>query len=569
MTLEKHDSRAEADAKLAPFLENWDPAVGLWTIPGPGHTPDTRDLAFQHPARESAWLLVAAGMDGVLDRVDAGRVLAALRAMQDAEGPRRGCFRWSWEDRSITDTNGSFFTGLALIVLHFEFGNRLATEDRALLTTLLAELGLWFDSEMGKMTPHALRYPNKCLGDLVCGWLLAEINGRATPELAARLGTAAAYYRDTPWGWGEHLSDIYATVMKFELTALFLYARQLDPALLSAYEGLFRNLLTLDTLFAEGPRVPAIRSYCLEHSPSREPSAYRSFLDALEPWTEAMPRRLFAPLRSLAHSRGFKSRFAVSPARSEDITVPCFGQALAFARVTDFHRLGVMSRYPLMDDAEHPSWGLCWQSMPVCYWNRNGDWAFLQWEASENGVAHAHPALSRHHRGHVQLTETATPPIVGETVGGRAETAFLAFRRMPRLSPGWPEVIDRFRLLNGTAASVVESRDDGWHTLTLDYPAAAGRPRHLFRVLFRPLIGEARMVLAHAEGRLDWEAHYPVDKGAVAGLWIWEAGETLSPPPACAAEGPSWRVTFTGSPPHHSRVISPSDATPCWSPYDA
>lgn len=545
MTLEKQDSSPESEAKLAPYRENWDPAVGLWTLPGPGHTPDTRDLAFQHPARESAWLLVAAGMDGVLDRIDAGRVLAALRAMQSGEEPRRGCFRWSWEDRSITDTNGSFFTGLALIVLHHEFRDRLATEDRALLSAMLGELGLWFDSELRKQDTGSLRYPNKCLGDLVCGWLLAEINGRVTPELAARLGTAAAYYRDTPWGWGEHLSDIYATVMKFELTALFLYARQLDPAVLAAYEGLFRELLTLDARFAGGPRVPALRSYALQQSPSKEEASLRPFLDALEPWTEAMPRRLFAPLRSLAHGRGFKSRFAVSPDWSEDVAVPCFGQALAFARVTDFYRLGVMSRYPLMDDTEHAGWGLCWQSMPVCYWNRNGDWAFLQWEASENGIAHAHPALSRHHRGHVQLTETATPPIVGETVGGRAGPAFQVLRRMPRLAPGWPEVIDRFRLLDGTAATVVESHEAGWHVLTLDYPAAAGRNRHLFRVLFRPLAGNARMVLARpGPGRVDWEAHYPVETGAVAGLWIWEAGETLSPPP-------------------------PSDATPCWSPYDA
>jgi hypothetical protein len=223
-----------------------------------------------------------------------------------------------------------------------------------------------------------------------------------------------------------------------------------------------------------------------------------------------------------------------------------------------------------MADTEHPGWGLCWQSMPVCYWNPGGDWAFLQWEAAENGVARAHPAFTRHHRGQVQLTGSAVPPIVGETFSVRAGSAFLVLRRMPRLAPGWPTLIDRFRLLASSAASVVESVEGDWQALTLVYPAVDGRPGHRLRILFRPLGQEATLSLVRpGAGRLDWEARYPLEKenrpGFVAGLWVWQADEVLPPPPTCQATGSAWSVTFTDASPHAAYRISPDEPDPRWS----
>lgn len=554
------------------YRKDWDPEIGLWRQKGPGHTPDTMDLAHQHAARESAWLLVAAGMDGVLDRIETGRVLKALRSMQAPEGPRRGCFRWSWEDRSITDSNGGFFTGLGLIVLYHEFGAKLGKDDHAVLKEMLSELEYWFASALEGFGPRLLRYPNRCLGDLVCAWLLAEIRGRPSPELADMLKEGAAYYRREAWGWGEHLSDIYATVCEYELTALLLYARQLEPGLKADFEWLFRDLVALDALFAGGPRVPAIRSYSLAESPApagRDASLLRPFLESLEPWTPAMPRRLFGPLRSLAHARGFRERYAVPPpGQTASADLRCFDGARAHVRLAPFYRFGVMSRYPIMPDTEHPDWGLSWQSMPICYWNRNGDWAFLQWEAVENGTPRAHPAFTRHHRGKVQLASDTVPLPVGETFGVRAGSSLLALRRMPRTAEGWTRLADRFRLLESSAAEAVESEEAGWLILTLDYPADGNRPRHRFRALYRPLSAEAVMCLSRpAAGRLDWEAVHSLETGDLPGfalgLWIWQAGERLPPVPLFAREGNGCRVILPDASPL-SFLISPGDPAPAW-----
>jgi len=481
-----------------PYHQEWQEDLGLW-----GRNPQIRT---------QAWMLAAAALDGVLDKIDTTRVLQNLRIAQEKHGPYRGCFWWEWSDQKIIDTNSGFFTTLGLLTLLHTGYDQLNQEQRELLHELLSEARYWFERETKDLERH-LRYPNKCLGDVVCMWLLAEHFGTPTPEQQQIVDRALAYYRESNWGWGEHMSDIYARVLQDELVALYMWGRSLSPAQKQAVWDLFLELVAIDDIFDGGPRVPVIRSYSATRSPS--PVHYTPYRELLVPWEQNSPRGSHQPLRAAAHAKNIPASLPEKPKPPRYPEILCYGGARALATRTNEWRLGAMTWCPIMEGIDHRSWGLSWQSMPVAYWRTEGDWGFLQWESVVDGTPRTHPQpYSSSFGGTPKSLADSEPGMVGRTYAVRREDGFVVLRRCAR-SPQWTSFKDRFRLINTLAEPTTRTHRE-WNILDLRWDSGDN-----LQIQFLPLVGHGKLVLVNNPyGGYDWEYSYDLEEEEFAALWI-------------------------------------------------
>lgn len=525
------------------YTRDWDDAAGLWKRTGAGHTLGMHHQAQVHEGRSAAGKLIAAGLDGLLGRIPTGQVLAALQSMQVTEGPKRGCFRWYLEEKEIRDTNAAFFTGLPLVVLRLRFSDQLAKGDLARLDEMIGHLAVWFEAEARHNIVH---YPNKFLGDLVCAWLLAEATGKTPPALPRQMLDSARYWREEHWGWGEHMSDIYAGVCLDELAMLLLLSKKLPPDIRKAYEDLRDELLAIDDAFAAGPRVPAIRSYAFTVSPKA--ASYRS---TIRVWAPAGEGDGYArPIRGLAFALGWHDSVPppAPPAREAD--VPCFGGARARAIIEGPLRVGALSRFPIMEGIDHLTWGLSWQSFPVAAWHADGGWIYLQWETAEGGERRAHPTENRSGSYlHNALSAKLDPPPVGRTWSLRVGKAFVILRDMPRWSPDWPEVVDRLRAVDLNEARPDETHDGPWSRLRFAFAHDAGT-LHVASIRLRE---PAPPTLAsNAFHGVDWSLRHPATKpdgnSNARSLWVFSLDGSLADRPVIEhAPDPapgSWRLNW-------------------------
>ncbi len=454
---------------LAEWNKTWDASTGLWWQDSPGHTAEVAQLPRVRPIPSAASRLVLAGEAGWLGKIDAHAVLKAIAAAQVVDDNSfRGCFRWYQEETKPNDTNAAFFTGLGLISLRLAHFESLKANSQTLLSNILINLQHWFD----RAAEHrAMNYPNKFLGDLVCAWLLHEINGTDDDDqqLQKTMIDAAHYWDHHHWGWGEHMSDIYAAVCLDELSALLLLSKHLPHPVRVAYQKLFDKLIALEDEFDDGPRVPAIRSYAFTTSP-----AHRSYREGILPLDApsleelhrqpSMPRNSDLnrftnrpPLGSLLYRKKWHEIALARHPRGHDVRIACFGGMTAVARIEKDARLGTMSRFPIMRGADHHNWGLSWQSFPVCLWKPSGDWGFLQWETRAGQRVRAHPAEEKQlaYLGNA-LAESVNPPIVGRTFSLQQGGDALVLRLMPMTLTEWDSLHDRFRLV-GQSGEILDT----------------------------------------------------------------------------------------------------------------
>lgn len=465
-------STCQLNADLARlFPEPFNPEFGLWTQDRPGHTHLVAHLKQSHSGRETANRLVIAAQLGLLDALPVTQALAGLRRLQWLDGSHQhGCFRWFAEEPYPFDTNAAFFIGLNLVTLAFNYRDHLDAEAQATLDAMLADLSVWFDRES---TKGFLHYPNKFLGDLVCAWLLRELTGRAaeTAPLREAMAAAADHWLHHGWGWGEHLSDIYAMVILDELSALLLFAKHLPPDLRAAYTRLFTQLLELEDAFEGGPRVPAIRSYAFGEIERRP-----NYRDLIKPWLNGEGISSPGHLCHLFHALGWHQ---LAPSRKNppahaSLEIPCHGGAVARSWITPHARLGTVSNYPVMDRVEHPTWGLSWQSMPVAFAAGADGWGFVRWHTREGGVDRFHPArdkASAYLRN--ALTDAVVPPIVGMTFALQDGADAVVLRRMPALSRQWESLSDQLVLTGASLRVLRQESGDEVARLLLDAAGAA------------------------------------------------------------------------------------------------
>ncbi|NJL70317.1 MAG: hypothetical protein HC888_01305 [Candidatus Competibacteraceae bacterium] len=441
-----------------------------------------------------------------------------------------GCFRWYWEESEPRDSNAAFFIGLALLVLHHGYAGQLSEPSRRQMQEMFAGLQPWFMKEALGADPV---YPNKYLGDLTCAWLLSELHGPSSPEpLIHAMEKAARYWLDQHWGWGEHMSDIYTTVMLDQLSALLLFSKRLPPHLHDLYSSMFAELLAIEDTFQGGPRVPQIRSYAFEESPT-----HRHYRQRIRSWTsnpeiaEEKSNGWTSGLGSwMSHLAFEKGWHQLAPAPVPPLPqIPCLGGQHAMFEIHPDIRLGGMTRYPIMSGIDHATWGLSWQTFPVAFWRAEGDWGFWRWISQEAGVLRAHPALQKH-SAYLKnaLTDALNPPVVGETYSHLDQGKMLILRRIdPRGCP-WELCRDAFQLLQNHA----QIERTGERCLQLRYPE---RTLHISQI---PLGPDLRLPQLEQNGQtLSWSLDYTrtelaESKTPLLHLWALSLNPEDTPPQA-------------------------------------
>lgn len=522
--------------------ESLDPDVFLWSVGHPGHTKPVVQLPTVHSGVASSSRLVIAAQLGMLDALPVDSILQAIRDLQCVDGSwLHGCFRWYREEPKPVDINAAFFTGLNLIALSANYRDQLSERGRTTLDAMLKDMQIWFESRCEERT---FFYPNRFLGDVVCGWLLYEQIGdeSARGRLLPIMSSAADYWLGEHWGWGEHMSDGYSRVMLDELSALLLFSKKLPADVREKYQRMFTELASLENRF-EGLRVPAIRTYAFAHRPPA--ILYR---DGIRNWSsagtlsEGDPRLNLDKAFHLGHlfnELGWHRLEGERPEPGGWIEVPCFGGAVARAWVTPGARMGTMSRYPIMPETEHPTWGMSWQSMPVALAAGSDGWGFLRWHTREGGVDRFHPAHKDKRSAYLRnaLTDVVVPPIVGLTDSLQEAGDACVLRRMPALSRSWETLADQFVLL-GSAFTVVEEEIGADVSRLL--VRAEGQPVTIF---FFSLGSGVRPRLREEPGEIVWEAVWSPEilesQERAAGVWMiaWGRDVPCPKPPTPAPVG--------------------------------
>jgi hypothetical protein len=489
------------------YGDRFDAALGLWSHPDLSHQSASARLATlprAHSLPRNAARLVVAAQLGRLHEEPLDAVLAGLRRLQCTDGSAsHGNFAWWAEEGRVTDTNAAFFVGLNLCVLRIRYADSLTAGQREFIDAMCLDLHRWFSHAVAERSFH---YPNKYLGDLVCAWLLCEILGRPpSPDLVEAIIDATTYWLTEGWGWGEHLSDIYTGVMFSQLGALLLLSRTLPKPVREHFVRLFSDLVRLERAFAGGPRVPAIRSYAFT-APTR-PRPYLDRVQAWIDWTDTVRNETDSVVHfAYYHLFHEEKLLKLAPPSDEspalrELSVACLRGAFATASITPTHRIGSVSHFPLMPEAEFLHWGLSWQSFPVAFTAGAQGWGFLRWRSREDGVEVGHPSIRRDL--HKALSRATIPAITGFTESRQRGARVVALRRMPRVSTRWEQLADALELI--------------------------GFDLHSLRA--RPLPDGGRLLLARHEGR-DWTfGHHPLVSGTVPEIVSNE-------------HGPAWQVTW-------------------------
>lgn len=540
------------------WKQDWDEDVGLWFQPS-GHTRPVAHLKRVHSAPKAANRLLLAAQTGQVKRVDASRVLDRLRRMQTRDGSSlHGCLRWYWQEKRPTDTNAAFFTGLPLLVLWLAHRSGLSRKQQNRLFSIFTDLYIWFKHAASEGSWY---YPNKSLGDIVCGWLLYEICSKKDDRLrkdadplSQLMLNAAEYWLKHGWGWGEHLSDGYSKVCLDELSALLLLSEQLPERVRVAFKRLLDDLLAVEDAYNGGPRVPALRSYAFLSIPE-----HLNYRDTIKP----LPVKIDAGQNpSLGHTFYHLQWQQLAPPRQpakKEVEFDCFDNVVARAHIEKDIRAGSVSRFPLMPSIEFFTHGLSWQSMPAALARPGKTWIFLQWETRECGRTRCHPAENKKttYLGN-GLTEAVHPPIVGQTWSLQEGGMMVVLRIMPRISTSWRYLTDRVRVV-GEAGSIRTLPADGyWNQLLLRW-----RKREL-SIHCIPLISANRdaltaPVLKAGPKGMDWNATYSKqalhDKRLIVTLWAFYLDGKIDSAPAInpvraqpviprTAEESAWKVEW-------------------------
>ncbi|MCF7761683.1 MAG: hypothetical protein K9M98_14385, partial [Cephaloticoccus sp.] len=453
--------------------------------------------------------LCVRAQQGRMDPVELLQSLRSFRAMQVTElNDLQGCLRWYWEEPEPVDTNASFFIGLALQMLYLAEPEKLCPAARASIREIVQDLAIWFGHELAVADP---RYPNKCMGDLVCSWLATEIL-EVKPSAQLRQTTRAwcDYWTRENWGWGEHMSDIYTMVLLTELSAVLLFCPKLPPDISELFRAKFFQLMDIEDAFTGGPRVPVIRSYAFNATPELMP--FRSFIRAeLPPGIVSRGSHPSVTVQKLAevfgvwfHRAGWEKMAPPKLTPAPWVEIACRDGAVARAMVTPILRLGAMSHYPIMEGVDHQTWGLSWQTFPAALWRPRGDWAFWRWTTREGDRVRAHPALDKHsaYLGNALSARVDPPPIPRMKSNLTSGGPLLMERSLPvPAGANWEELCDAFCLLGSDAKVTAEDRQ-----LSLEWSDCT------VRVKFR---GETMPEWKPAETGGQWVVHY--DRASLAG----------------------------------------------------
>lgn len=507
------------------WLENYDPEIGLWwATRSPAHTAPLAHLGMKvHPGPDAVGRLILAADRGEISALPVERILSNVLKMH--ETGERGNLCWYWEDgEKSSDANASFFTGLGLIALSLGYPSDIPASCQDPLRAVFEGLATRFQEKAAEETFHCL---NGYLGDVVCGWLLLEIlecqKGRN--DLAAHMVRAADCWLNDGFGFGEHLSDVYARVALQQLSLLLVFEKALPTPVRSLYRRLLDALLAIEDVFDGSPRVPAIRNYEFLTSPSRGKNKkviLGNYRDRICPLTEIEEKEIGnnPPLEGLLYRAGWQKLAGPRQAPVQNAEILCHGGATAHSWIAPDIRLGSLSHFPVMPEAEFKAWGMAWQSFPVVFWRSTGDWGYLQWEIGQKEETACYPSegpSSNPHRRGNPLTNIM-PPIVGESHAIQRGPDLLVLRMMPAIDQRWTTLAERFRLVDSTAeVEEIETRE-GWSQLLVRYPE---REISIHHIQLMPNQPTPHLAQLKTDNRLDWECHYPTTSLNRRSISLW------------------------------------------------
>lgn len=509
------------------------PGMGLWKHNSPGHTKQVALLSAVHPGPFAAKELIIAAQLGLLSETPVDEVIAGISRLQEADqnSQTHGCFRWYAEESKVEDPNAAFFIGLNLLALNAAYRDELSDVSRSLLDGIFPRLDKWFD---GEVVERNFFYPNKYLGALVCSWFLKEALGAPEDEmvkLAGIMDEAATYWREFAWGWGEHISDNYGTILMEELSLFLLLSKSLPSGLRENYSDLLGELLAIDDAYRGGPRVPTIRSYAFTHVPAQP--GFRSLVkewsgrgDAVVRPTNVPGVEWPLPFYHLFAERGWHQMAPAAASPGGQIQIPCCHDALASAWVGTSFRIGSLSRYPIMRNTDHKDWGLSWQTFPVAFCGEGRNWGFLRWHVRENGIDRSHPAAEKlTGLTPKALSDRIIPPIVGETRCHQESDCVVALRFMPALTRDWEFLSDGWDIIGFDGEVLAENPVPGGLSF-LHLRFADGREQQLFH---HPFGGTETPKLELSEGKLRWQVRWEGERLSLwqrsASVWFFGSGE--------------------------------------------
>jgi hypothetical protein len=507
-TLSPLQSRKASDETA---LLQWNPSLRLWGRNSPGHTRAVASLQRVHSGVESAVRLALLAQAGRLDDGLLEASVSGLLDLQMIRGPRAGCFRWYAEENEPIDTNAAFFIGLALELLLLCEPDRFPEPLRPRTHAAIERLNTWFLLELERESPI---YPNKYLGDIVCAWLGHEIIGQPAPDrLLAATERAAAYWKSSRWGWGEHMSDVYSGILLIELSALLLFSRTLPKPLRLAFHDLARELVEIDDRFGDGPRTPQIRCYDFAAAPVR--TSFRSQIhtpfpeDADADWFDrrAAKRYMLLPFGPWLRSRGWDLLLPQQPVpASAELRVPLTPGFVSDSWIQNGFRSGSLSCWPMLPGTDHQQWGLSWQTFPAAFLRNDSEWGFLRFTTRVDGMLRAHPAIDKASAYLHNALGPGEPPPVGTSICRQNGPDWTAERSLPQI-PGCTEMTDGFWLHGLSAAPLEESRIENSTTLLLPDPRL-------------PL----RLIHTHEPG-----CPAPTLEKVDAGTWKWTVSSSCGP----------------------------------------
>lgn len=463
---------------MADLPLTWNPKLGLCRQDGPGHIKEVLDMNHVHVGSISMLYLCMRVQHRAITPQEVLVTLKSLRHMQVLDGgSHHGCMSSYYEEKGTADTNAAFFIGLSLQMLYLNETAWLGEEVRAAIRKIVTDLSVWFEHELTSEDGNP-RYPNKCLGDLVAGWLAVEVLDRpASDQLYQTTQEWCAYWRDQHWGWGEHMSDAYTMICLTELSAVLLYCPSLPKAIRADFQSLFDELIELSDSFGWGARVPTIRCYGFEETPRLYPfrdsiTATPAGADEVASGQAALVARSYVGVfGSWFYRAGWdKIVKSVQPVKPW-MEIPCYGDSVARAMVKPQIRIGAMSHYPIMEGVDHFGWGLSWQTFPAALWRAAGDWGFWRWTTRRGDFVRAHPAIRKSDAfsGNGLSNQMEPPPIPRMTSKLTPEGKLTMERMLPIPDEAdWDEVSDSFCLLDSDAKITAEEAQ-----LTLRWPDAA------------------------------------------------------------------------------------------------
>ncbi len=482
----------------------WNPEVGLWSSPGRAHKEGEKEKPVVHNSRFASGNLLLAGRFGLLGDPRVERVLTAMEQMQSEE---TGCIKANYNDDAVTDSNFSFFVCRNLLFIESFYADQLTDGARKKLKEIFSNFYDWFYNQTLEDSAY---YPNKYAGDLVCVKLLQEMQDSPRDEVMTvkrRMMEAARYWKDYEWGWGEHMSNIYGSTCMDLFSQYLLFTKEKSGRVYNQYRELLNELLHLEDLYDGGPRIPLIRSYSFKNRSTND-----NYRDSIEKWDPSMARisnnywRAGALRDALFYEAGWHNK--IEPPRGKPATnveVPCFGGKKCVSYLLDDIRLGSITEFPVMPDAENLGWGLAWQSFPVCMWRPEGDdWMFLQWQTFEDDKVRAHPAHKR--SGSKALSDEMNPPIYGRTYAIQDDGDVLVLRIMPKIVTDWDMVKDSFKFATLTGELSEANVDGSFSQLLIKYP------KRTVSVSCFPIADRIEAKLEEEGDSKFWSLIYPEDK---------------------------------------------------------